>query len=105
MIATNNTEYFVEIVNTIEDYLRTIDDNSLYLFTRKDVTESTSQVITQRYPELVLRLLDRFVSREPGTYHIYLKDVLELIVKAAPGLKPSLSWRRLHKLATNQLIR
>ena len=96
-LAIETSEYFTDIVKNIEPYLRNIEPTSIFLY--QLTNNEDKYLLTEKYPQEVLLLLDRVIGQRIESYDNSLAKILEKIVKEKPVLKNSIAWQRLHKLS------
>lgn len=96
-LAIDTSEYFSDIVKNIEPYLRNIEPSSLFLY--QLTNDEDKHLLTEKYPQEVLLLLDKVIGQRVESYDNSLSKILEKIVREKPVLKNSIAWQRLYKLS------
>lgn len=98
-LAIETSEHFTDIVKNIEPYLRNIEPTSIFLY--QLTNNEDKYLLTEKYPQEVLLLLDRVIGQRIESYDNSLAKILEKIVKEKPVLKNSIAWQRLYKISIN----
>lgn len=98
-LAIETSDHFTDIVKSIEPYLRKIEPTSIFLYQLTD--NEDKYLLTTRYPQEVLLLLDRVIGQRIESYDNSLAKILEKIVNEKPVLKNSIAWQRLYKISIN----
>lgn len=100
-LAIDTSEHFSDIVKNIEPYLRNIEPSSLFIY--QLTNDEDKHLLTEKYPQEVLLLLDKVIGQRVESYDNSLSKILEKIVREKPVLKNSIAWQRLHKLSISVL--
>lgn len=99
-MAIETSEHFTDIVKNIEPYLRNIEPTSIFLY--QLTNNEDKYLLTEKYPQEVLLLLDKVIGQRIESYDNSLAKIIEHIAKEKPVLKNTRAWQRLYKISINQ---
>lgn len=99
-LAIETSEHFTDIVKNIEPYLRNIEPTSIFLY--QLTNNEDKYLLTEKYPQEVLLLLDKVIGQRIESYDNSLAKIIEHIAKEKPVLKNTRAWQRLYKISINQ---
>ncbi|OAV51594.1 hypothetical protein A6U98_18280 [Rhizobium sp. WYCCWR10014] len=100
-IADDRPDIFPEIVETIKDFLRPVDYPDMFIFRQmREGKNNAEQSLAKRWPHEVLDVADRVIGLQPSYVPHELPALLADIAEAAPALRSTIAWRRLHSLVT-----
>ncbi|MGF0537295.1 SIR2 family protein [Agrobacterium sp. ES01] len=100
LLAGDEPDQFLEVVDTIKDFLRPIDHPDMFIFRHRREDEKRGASLAKRWPHKVLEVADRIVGLKPAYVPNELSALLADIAEADPTLRGTTAWRRLNELNT-----
>ncbi|MFM0072622.1 SIR2 family protein [Paraburkholderia sediminicola] len=98
-IANQLPDIFDKVTDAVKDYLTSIEHADVALYGLQE-TKGDNLSLAMRWPKHVLFMLDKIVETTPNYPPLGLQGLLDEIAMAAPTLRTTKSWRRLHDIVS-----